>query len=50
MMWICCAGILAVTVALLPVRDVRRLERIPAAGGGAATGQVPERPMSEAPD
>lgn len=49
-MWICCAGVLAVTVALLPVRDVRRLRRLPAAGPGAATAQVPERPTSEAPD
>ncbi|MFD4586258.1 hypothetical protein ACFWOY_20455 [Streptomyces sp. NPDC058423] len=45
-MWICCVGILAVTMALLPVREVRRLRRLPAAGRGAA--KVPERSMSEA--
>ncbi|MFD9969635.1 MFS transporter [Streptomyces sp. NPDC059011] len=54
-MWICCAGILAVTVALLPVRDVRRLCRLPDAGRGVATeeapcpGESPESPESPEP-
>ncbi|MER7814933.1 hypothetical protein [Streptomyces sp. NPDC096153] len=37
-MWICCGGILAVTVALLPVREVRRSRGLPAGGRDAEGG------------
>ncbi|MDI9887192.1 MFS transporter [Streptomyces sp. HNM0645] len=48
-MWVCCTGILAVTVALLPVREVRRLRRLPAAGRGVGA-EAPRPSLSGTPD